>query len=179
MKLVILDRDGVINQDSDAYIKSPEEWIPLPGSVDAIARLNHAGWTVAIATNQSGVARGLFDLTTLDRIHQRMRDYLAAGGARIDAIAFCPHAPEAACQCRKPQPGLLQSLAQRFHTNLINVPMIGDSWRDVEAAMTVKANPLLVLTGKGGITEKTHRAQLNDVTVIADLRAAVDLLINE
>ncbi len=181
MKLVILDRDGVINQDSDSYIKSPDEWIPIPGSIDAIARLNHAGWTVAIATNQSGVGRGLFDLITLDSIHQRMREYLVAGGARIDAIAFCPHAPEAACQCRKPQPGLFHSLAQRFHTNLINVPIIGDSWRDIEAALTVHAKPVLVLTGKGNETDKTHRAQLafNRVTVNDDLWTAANWLINE
>ena len=155
MKLVILDRDGVINEDSDSYIKGPEEWRPIAGSLEAIARLNHAGYHVILATNQSGVGRGLFEVSTLNAIHDKMHRALAQIGGRIDAIFFCPHAQEANCACRKPKPGLLEEIARRFNVDLKGVPIVGDALRDLQAAAAVGAAPILVMTGKG---RKTQRA---------------------
>jgi len=149
MKLVILDRDGTINQDSDQYIKSPAEWRPLPGSIEAIARLTQSGWRCVVATNQSGIARGLFDMATLNAIHAEMHRVVNLAGGRIDAIFFCPHAADANCECRKPKPGMLREIAARMDVKLAGVPVIGDSLRDVEAAAAVGAKPYLVLTGKG------------------------------
>jgi len=149
MKLVILDRDGTINQDSEQYIKSPAEWKPIPGSLEAIARLTQDGWRVAIATNQSGIARGLFDMSTLNAIHAEMHRAVGQAGGRIDAIFFCPHAADSNCECRKPKPGLLREIAARFGVELDEVPMIGDSLRDVSAAAAAGAQPWLVLTGNG------------------------------
>ena len=154
MKLVILDRDGVINEDSDNYIKSVDEWRPIPGSLEAIARLNHAGYHVVLATNQSGVGRGLFEVSTLNAIHDKMHRALAQIGGRIDAIFFCPHAQEANCGCRKPKAGLLEEISHRFNVDLKGVPCVGDALRDLQAAATMGATPMLVLTGKG---EKTQR----------------------
>jgi D-glycero-D-manno-heptose 1,7-bisphosphate phosphatase len=153
MKLVILDRDGVINEDSDAFIKSPEEWRPIPGSLEAIARLNHAGYHVVLATNQSGVGRGLFEVSALNAIHDRMHRGLAQIGGRVDAIFFCPHGQDANCDCRKPKPGLLREISHRFNVDLEGVPCVGDSLRDLEAAAAVGAAPILVLTGKGERTQ--------------------------
>lgn len=152
MKLVILDRDGVINEDSDNYIKGPDEWHPIPGSLEAIARLNHAGYHVVLATNQSGVGRGLFEVSTLNAIHDKMHRALAQIGGRIDAIFFCPHAQEANCSCRKPKAGLLEEIGHRFSVDLKGVPCIGDALRDLQAAHAVGAAPILVLTGKGETT---------------------------
>ena len=149
MKLVILDRDGTINQDSDQYIKSPLEWKPIPGSLEAIARLTQGGWRIVVATNQSGIARGLFDMSTLNAIHAEMHRAVGQAGGRIDAVFFCPHAADSHCECRKPKPGLLREIGSRFDVELDGVPMIGDSLRDVEAAAAVGAQPYLVLTGKG------------------------------
>ncbi len=149
MKLVILDRDGTINQDSDQYIKSPAEWRPIPGSLEAIARLTQGGWRIAVATNQSGIARGLFDMSTLNAIHTEMHRAVGQAGGRIDAIFFCPHASDSNCECRKPRPGLLLEIASRFGVKLKGVPMIGDSLRDVAAAAAAGAQPWLVLTGNG------------------------------
>jgi len=149
MKLVILDRDGTINQDSDQYIKSPAEWKPIPGSLQAIARLNQGGWRIAVATNQSGIARGLFDMAALNAIHAEMHRAVNLAGGRIDAIFFCPHAADSGCECRKPKPGLLREIASRMDVELAEVPMVGDSLRDLEAAATAGAKPYLVLTGKG------------------------------
>ena len=132
MKLVILDRDGVINQDSAEYIKSPEEWKPLPGSLEAIARLNQGGYHVVVATNQSGVGRGLLDMATLNAIHEKMHKALAQAGGRIDAVFYCPHAEDANCNCRKPKPGLLEDIARRFNADLTDVPCIGDALRDLQ-----------------------------------------------
>jgi D-glycero-D-manno-heptose 1,7-bisphosphate phosphatase len=153
MKLIILDRDGVINQDSDQYIKRPEEWKPIPGSLDAIARLNHSGFRVVVASNQSGVGRGLFDMATLIAINDKMYRALGQLGGRIDALFYCPHAAEAQCVCRKPKPGMFIDIAQRFNTDLRGVPAIGDSLRDLQAARTAGATPMLVLTGKGRKTQ--------------------------
>jgi D-glycero-D-manno-heptose 1,7-bisphosphate phosphatase len=153
MKLVILDRDGVINFDSAEFIKNPDEWQPIPGSLEAIARLNQAGYHVVIATNQSGVGRGLLDMAMLSAIHDKMHKALAHAGGRIDAVFYCPHAQEAACTCRKPKPGMLEDIARRFNVDLAGVPCIGDSLRDLEAAVQVEAQPILVLTGKGQKTQ--------------------------
>ena len=154
MKLVILDRDGTINEDSDNYIKSPLEWKPIPGSLEAIARLTQGGWRIVVATNQSGIARGLFDMATLNAIHAEMHRAVGQAGGRIDAVFFCPHAADSHCECRKPKPGLLREISARMGVELEGVPMIGDSLRDVEAAAAVGARPWLVLTGKGRKTRE-------------------------
>lgn len=178
MKLVILDRDGVINYDSDAYIKSPEEWTPIPGSLEAIARLTGAGYTVAVASNQSGLARGLFDQAVLGRIHDKMNHAVAAAGGRIAAIFYCPHGPEDHCECRKPRAGLLRDVAARFEVELKEVPVIGDALRDVEAARAVGARPILVRTGKGEAAAQRGEG-LEGVAVYPNLAAAVDALLRE
>ena len=175
MHLVILDRDGVINRESDAYIKSPEEWIPLPGSLEAIARLNRAGFTVVVASNQSGVGRGLFDLNALDAIHSRMQAELAKVGGKIDTIFYCPHKPEDNCDCRKPKAGLFTQIAERYRADLKGVPAVGDSARDVTAARTAGARPILVLTGRG----REALLALPEVEHYTDLAAAADWLIKE
>ncbi|MFM1858762.1 MAG: hypothetical protein RL133_262 [Pseudomonadota bacterium] len=156
--LVILDRDGVINHDSDQYIKTPEEWEPISGSLEAIAELCHEGWQVFVATNQSGLARGLFDLPTLHAIHRKMNDAIEEAGGELAGIFFCPHGPDAGCLCRKPAPGLLQDISRRLGRPLTGVPVIGDSLRDLTAAHMVGAQPCLVRTGKG---QKTLAAQDN------------------
>ena len=149
MKLVILDRDGTVNQDSAEFIKTPEEWLPLPGALEAIARLNHAGWHVVIASNQSGLGRGLFDVSMLNSIHGKMHKMLAAVGGRVDAVFYCPHAPDEGCHCRKPEPGLFEQIGERYGLDLQGVPTVGDTARDVLAGERVGCEPHLVLTGKG------------------------------
>ena len=149
MKLAILDRDGVINFDSDLYIKSPAEWRPIPGSIEAIARLNQGGFRVAVATNQSGIGRGLFDMATLNAINDKMMEMVFRHGGRIDALFFCPHTAAEECSCRKPRTGMLEEIGARFHADLKGVPCVGDSLKDVQAAESVGAQPILVLTGKG------------------------------
>jgi D-glycero-D-manno-heptose 1,7-bisphosphate phosphatase len=176
MKLIILDRDGVINYDSDDFIKSPEEWIPIPGSLEAIARLNQAGYRVIVATNQSGIARGLFNVVTLNAIHQKMHTAAQMAGADIDAVFFCPHAADDNCDCRKPKPGMLYEIAKRFNINLKGIPNVGDSLRDLQSGFIAGCTPYLVLTGKG---EKT-RAKGGlppGTTMHADLSAVVDHLL--
>lgn len=148
MKLVILDRDGTINVDSDEFIKSPDEWLPLPGALEAIARLNHAGWHVAVASNQSGLGRGLFDVGALNAIHAKMHKALAAYGGRIDAVFYCPHSPDEGCNCRKPASGLFEQIAERFGVDLRLTPVVGDTVRDLQAGSRVGCPPHLVLTGK-------------------------------
>jgi D-glycero-D-manno-heptose 1,7-bisphosphate phosphatase len=154
VKLVVLDRDGTINHDSDQYIKSPAEWQPIKGSVEAIARLTQAGWRVVVATNQSGLARGLFDMATLNAIHDAMHRAVQQAGGRIDAIFFCPHTDDAGCDCRKPKPGMLLEIARRLNVDLEGVPVVGDSLRDLQAAAAAGAQPVLVLTGKGRKTRE-------------------------
>ena len=178
-KIVILDRDGVINLDSDAFIKSPDEWVAIPGSLEAIARLNHAGYRVAVASNQSGIGRGLFDMAALNAIHTKMHRQVAAAGGRIDAVFFCPHTAEDHCECRKPKPGLLRMIAERFEIGPEDTPVVGDALRDLQAGAALGFRTHLVRTGKG---EKTLAAgglpqgtQVHD-----DLRAfALDFLANE
>ena len=178
MKLVILDRDGVINFDSDQFIKSPQEWNPIPGSLEAIASLNQAGFRVVVASNQSGVGRGLFDMSTLNAIHAKMHKLTAQAGGRIDAVFFCPHPADSRCQCRKPRPGLLHEIAARLHVDLTGVPAVGDALRDVQAAMSVGAKPILVKTGKG--VKTLEAAVLPDgVAVYEDLREAANIIISE
>ena len=178
MKLVILDRDGVINEDSREFIKTPEEWRALPGSVEAIAELTAGGFTVAVATNQSGLARGLLDETTLAAIHRKMVSAVMAAGGRIDAIHYCPHGPGDNCDCRKPRAGLLREIAARYDVDLHGVPAIGDSERDLEAARAVGARPLLVLTGRGRATLRALEGQ-HDLEVYDNLRAAARQLLTE
>jgi D-glycero-D-manno-heptose 1,7-bisphosphate phosphatase len=172
MKLVILDRDGVINQDSDQFIKTPEEWKPIPGSLEAIARLNHAGFRVIVASNQSGIGRGLFDMGALNAINDKMYRALAQAGGRIDALFYCPHAADANCGCRKPKPGMFTDIAQRFNVDLSGVPSVGDSLRDLQAAAAVGAQPVMVLTGKGAKTRAAGGLP-DDTLVFADLAEAV------
>jgi len=157
MKLVILDRDGTINEDSDNYIKSVAEWRPIEGSLEAIARLVQAGYRVVVATNQAGIARGLFDTAALIAIHDTLQHAAAQAGGRIDAFFFCPHAADSACECRKPKPGMLLEIARRFNVSLSDVYMVGDAQRDVEAAAAAGARPVLVLTGKGRKTQQEGR----------------------
>ncbi|HEY9571548.1 MAG TPA: D-glycero-beta-D-manno-heptose 1,7-bisphosphate 7-phosphatase [Pusillimonas sp.] len=178
MKLAILDRDGVINQDSAAFIKHPDEWQALPGSIEAIARLSRAGWRVVVASNQSGIARGLFSMDTLNAIHAKMRREVVLAGGVIDAIFVCPHGPDDGCDCRKPKPGLFHDIARRYDINLKNVPAVGDSLRDLQAASQADCATWLVLTGNG---EKTrNRGELPAGTEIRpDLASVVDAWLTE
>jgi D-glycero-D-manno-heptose 1,7-bisphosphate phosphatase len=158
-RLVILDRDGVINEDSADFIKSPDEFIPIPGALEAIAALNSAGFTVVIATNQSGLARGLFDDEDLDDIHAKLDVLLAEHGGSIDAVFLCPHGPDDGCDCRKPAPGLLRQIAAHYGVDLSGVPAVGDSIRDLQAASTAGAMPVLVRTGNGTASERDPAAE--------------------
>lgn len=174
MKLIILDRDGVINEDSDDYIKTPDEWRPLPGSLEAIARLSNAGFHIVVASNQSGIGRKLFDLQTLNAMHDKMHKLVAEHGGVIDAVFFCPHAPADDCDCRKPKPGLLLEIGRRLGISLKGVPVIGDAYRDIESAREVGALPILVRTGKGTLTLYNTDYNLQDVPVYCDLHEAVN-----
>ncbi len=176
MKLVILDRDGVINHDSAEYIKNPAEWKSIAGSLEAIAKLNQHGYRVVVATNQSGVGRGLLDMATLNAIHEKMHKALSQAGGRIDAVFYCPHAREADCNCRKPRAGLLEDIAHRFNTDLAGVPCVGDALRDLEAAVKVKARPMLVLTGKGRVTAAAGGLPEN-TQIFPDLAEAVQSIL--
>ena len=175
-KLIILDRDGVINVDSDQFIKSPEEWRPISGSIEAIARLHQAGFRVAIATNQSGIGRGLFDMATFNAINDKMMEQVFRAGGRIDALFFCPHTAAHGCHCRKPDTGLFEDIAARFHVGLTGVPTIGDSLRDLEAGAKVGCTPMLVLTGKGAKTQAAGGLPAG-TTVYANLADAVKKLV--
>jgi D-glycero-D-manno-heptose 1,7-bisphosphate phosphatase len=176
-KTIVLDRDGVINADSAEYIKSVEEWQPLPGSLEAIAALTRAGYDVFVVSNQSGLYRGLFDRDALAAIHRRMRDAVAAAGGRIAGIYFCPHGPDEGCNCRKPAPGMLLQLAAEHDVALPGVPFIGDKWSDVLAARAVGARPILVRTGHGDVTAAAHADEIVDLH--SDLAAAVRALLEE
>ncbi len=178
MKLVILDRNGVINFDSEQFIKSPEEWRPIPGSLEAIAALHQAGFRVVVASNESGVGRGLFDMATLNSIHAKMHKLVAQAGGRIDAVFFCPHAADSKCACRKPKAGLLEDISARYHMDLKGVPAIGDSLRDLEAAAAAGARPILVRTGKGGKTLAANELP-EGLRIFDDLAEAARTLIAE
>ena len=177
MKLIILDRDGVINFDSDRFIKSPDEWRPIPGSLEAIALLNQNGYRVAVATNQSGIGRGLLDMAAFNAINDRMMRHLAQVGGTIDAIFYCPHAADAQCACRKPMPGMLREIGRRFNSDLKGVPAVGDALRDLQAAHAVGAMPILVSTGKGRLTVK-ERALPETTQVFEDLAAVARHLVS-
>ncbi len=179
--LVILDRDGVINADSKDFIKSPEEWHPLRGSLEAIVKLNQAGFWVTVATNQSGIGRGLFDTITLNRIHQKMSDHLGALGGHIDLLVFCPHHPDIHCECRKPKPKLMYDIAAHFNIDFKQTTAfaIGDSLRDLIAAKTAGCEPILVLTGNGQQTREKLPDDLKKIAVYSDLLAAVEILLSQ
>lgn len=180
MKVIVLDRDGVINHDSDDYIKSAEEWRPLEGSLDAIARLKHSGYTVVVASNQSGLARGYFDIEALSAMHGKMDEMLAEIGARIDAIFYCPHGPEDGCDCRKPKPGMLLEIGQRFNVSLEDVIFIGDSISDIKTAYSAHAKAILVRTGKGAKAEKILQTECKgSVPVFDDLASAVTAILQK
>jgi D-glycero-D-manno-heptose 1,7-bisphosphate phosphatase len=178
MKLIVLDRDGVINADSPNFIKSAGEWHALPGSLEAIARLSKAGWTVAVASNQSGLGRGLLSRSDLKAIHRKMRRQLGRLGGRIDRVYVCPHHPDAGCQCRKPRAGLLRDIEKKYRTRLEGAPVVGDSLRDLEAAEQVGARPILVLTGNGEATRAAFEGT-EEVEVYADLAAVAEALVAE
>lgn len=172
MKLVILDRDGVINHDSPDYIRSARAWQPIEGSLEAIARLTHADYRVVVASNQSGIGRGLFGYDELFAMHDKLTRLTGELGGRVDGIFFCPHAPDDGCECRKPAAGLFREIARRLQIALTRVPVIGDSWRDVSAARTAGARPILVRTGAGAETERERAGQLAGVPVFDDLAGA-------
>lgn len=178
-KLVILDRDGVINHDSDDFVKTPDEWQPIGGSLEAIAALNRAGFQVAVATNQSGIGRGLIDPPTLEAIHDKMRRLVREAGGDISRIAFCPHHPDDECDCRKPATGMYEKIGRHFGRPLDGVPMIGDSLRDIAAARAIGGRPILVLTGNGEKSLGTLSARGETVEHYPDLAAAVAALIQE
>lgn len=180
MKLIILDRDGVINHDSDEFIKSPDEWKPVTGSLKAISQLHRAGYRVVVVTNQSGIARGFLDIDELNRIHLKMIHAVQEKGGQIDSILFCPHGPTDGCNCRKPRTGMFEELAERLQVKLNGVIAIGDSERDLVAARSAGARPVLVRTGKGNRTLKNaDPVNLEDVPVYDNLAAAVDAILQE
>lgn len=179
MRLVILDRDGVINHDSADFIKTPQEWVPISGSLEAIARLTRANYRVVVATNQSGLARGLLNIDTLNLIHVKMQQHLADLGSAVEAIFFCPHGPRSGCSCRKPEPGMFLDIAARLGLNsLQNVSAVGDSLRDLQAAVRAGAKPILVKTGKGQETlGQLPHAGMAHIPVYDNLACAVDALL--
>jgi D-glycero-D-manno-heptose 1,7-bisphosphate phosphatase len=176
-RYVLVDRDGVINEDSDDFIKSPEEWRPIEGSLEAIALLNKHGYGVAVVSNQSGLARGLFDEAMLAAIHAKMHRLLAEKGGEIVGIYYCPHGPESLCDCRKPKPGLLQQFADEHKIDFKDVYFVGDSLRDIQAAQTAGAMPILVKTGKGERTQ-TNNPNLN-VPVFENLYDAATYIVSK
>jgi len=178
-RLVILDRDGVINHDSKEFVKTPDEWVPIDGSIDAIARLSGAGFTVAVATNQSGIGRKLLDRPALETMHDKLRALVRAAGGDVDRVVYCPHLPDEGCDCRKPAPGMYQQLSRHYGVPLDGVPVIGDSERDLLAARAVNGRPMLVLTGNGKETAAALQQGASGVEVFADLAAAAALLIGE
>ena len=175
--LIILDRDGVINRDSREFVKNADEWQPIPGSIEAIAKLSKAGYTVTVASNQSGLARGLFSRNALRAMHRKLRRLVAAKGGHIDRIVICPHGPDDGCRCRKPAPGLLRRLARHYGTSLDRVPAVGDSLRDLEAAAAAGAAPILVRTGNGSKVAANLPDSLRSVPIFDDLSAVADELL--
>jgi len=178
-RVIVLDRDGVINRDSNDFVKSADEWLPLDGSIEAIALLSKAGFRVAVASNQSGLARGIFDAAALTDMHGKLRALVTDAGGRIDHIAICPHGPGDNCDCRKPLPGLLDQIGAQFGVSMTGVPVIGDSLRDLQAARSVHARPILVRTGNGRKTEESLPEDLSTIEIYDDLGAAVTALLLE
>ena len=178
IKLIVLDRDGVINEDLDQPVASVNDWSPIPGSLEAIARLYQNGWSVAVATNQSGIGRGLMTLANLHEVHQRLHEQVNQVGGKIDVIAFCPHTDSDDCACRKPAPGMLYTISERLGADLSNVVMVGDSLRDAQTAMAAAAKPIIVRTGKGQKTLDSHKG-LEHIPAFDDLASYVDNLLTE
>lgn len=178
-RLVVVDRDGVINEDSEEYIKGIEEWNPIPGSIEAIARLCHSSYRICVVSNQSGIGRGLFSLAELNAMHRKLRDLLAAQGAQVEMIAFCPHTPAEGCGCRKPQPGLLLAVGERLGVSLLGVPFIGDSLSDVHAARAARMRPVLVRTGKGEAAAGNMGGALKGVLVFGNLSEAAEYILEK
>ena len=178
-KLVIIDRDGVINHDSDDFIKTPDEWVPIPGSIEAIAELSRRGYSIAVASNQSGIGRQLFDLDALDMMHAKLRYLVEEQGGKVDLIVICPHTPDDDCDCRKPKPGLFHQVGNHFDRSLEGVAAIGDSLRDLQAAEAAGATPVLVRTGNGLATETQLSGTLADTTVYDSLADAAGALLAE
>ena len=176
IKLIVLDRDGVINEDLERPVANADEWVPIPGSLEAIARLHQSGWSVAVATNQSGLGRGIIDLSTLHSIHQRMHEMTNQSGGKIDVVVFCPHSDSDDCACRKPAPGMLYTISERLGVELNNVVLVGDSLRDMQAAMAAAATPVIVRTGKGQKTLDSHKG-LEHIPAFDDLASYVDELL--
>jgi len=176
IKLIVLDRDGVINEDLERPVSSPDEWTPIPGSLEAIARLHQAGWQIAVATNQSGIDRGLLELETLHAIHQRMHELVNQAGGKIDVVAFCPHTESDECTCRKPSPGMLYSICERLDIDPSKMVLVGDSLRDMQAAMATAATPVMVRTGKGQKTLDSNKG-LEHIPAYDDLASYVDALL--
>jgi len=180
-KLVILGRDGILNQFRNDHVKAPEEWVPVPGALEAVAKLNHAGWHVVIATNQSGIGRGMIEMAQVNAVHAHMHRLLLAVGGRIDAVFFCPHAPEDHCDCRKPQPGLMHEIAKRYGIDLAQVPMVADTLRDLQAAQAAGCPPHLVKSGRAAaLTDQQLAdmvAQVPGTRVHDSLEALADHLI--
>jgi D-glycero-D-manno-heptose 1,7-bisphosphate phosphatase len=183
VKIVILGRDGVLNQYREAHVAAPEEWVPVPGALEAVARINHAGWHAVVATNQAGVGRGMIDMAAVNGVHARMNEMLLAQGARLDAVFFCPHTPEDGCDCRKPKPGLLHEIGRRYGADLSQVPMVGDTLRDLQAAQAAGCEPHLVLSGRAaGLSGDALHAitsQVPGTHVHADLGAFADHLLRQ
>jgi D-glycero-D-manno-heptose 1,7-bisphosphate phosphatase len=181
IKLVILGRDGILNEYREYHVKAPEEWHPVPGALEALARLNHAGWHVVVATNQAGIGRGMIDMASVNAIHAHMNQQLMAAGGRVDAVFFCPHTPEAGCDCRKPLPGMMRDIARRYGVDLKQVPMVADTLRDLLAAQAAGCEPHLVLTGRAArLDEATLNHKLQQVPatrVHADLAAFTDFVL--
>lgn len=179
-KLVILGRDGILNEYREAHVTAPEEWVPVPGALEAVARLNHAGWHVVVATNQAGIGRGMIDMAAINAVHAHMNQQLMAQGARVDAVFFCPHTPEEGCDCRKPRPGMLLDIGRRYGVDLRSVPLVGDTLRDLQAAVAAGCEPHLVLSGRAaGLGDEQLRqtiAQVPGTRVHADLAAFADFL---
>lgn len=176
MKLLILDRDGVINHDRPDFIKSPDEWIAIPGSLEAIGELTRAGWTIVVATNQSCIGRGIINIDMLNQIHAKMHRAVVNAGGHIDAIFFCPHAPDADCDCRKPAPGMVLDIARRFRVDVEDCLMVGDSLRDLQAVASAGGQAILVRTGNGGKTENDPQLPAG-TRIFDDLAAVCDALL--
>jgi len=180
-KIVVLGRDGVLNEFREGHVTAPGEWVPVPGVLEAVARINHAGWHVVVATNQSGIGRGMIDMSAINAVHARMHQLLQAQGGRIDAVFFCPHTPEDGCDCRKPRPGLLLDIARRYGVEMGTVPMVGDTLRDLQAAAAAGAEPHLVLSGRArglaGDALQALLAQVPGAQVHAHLGAFADFLL--
>jgi len=181
VKLVILGRDGILNQYREDHVKAPEEWLPVPGALEAVARLNHAGWHVVVATNQAGIGRGMIDMASVNAVHVHMIQQLLAQGGRIDAVFFCPHTPEAGCECRKPLPGMMFDIGHRYGVDLAQVPMVADTLRDLLAARAAGCEPHLVLTGRAAALTPEQIAQMTQqvegTRVHADLEAFAEFLL--